>query len=298
MSSRTVGDVIALGYVGFTASDVDAWRKYATDVLGLQETPTDREGVALFRMDERTWRIAAEEGRDGGLAYIGLELPNAEAFSALKSRLEKAGVKCSDAPELAKLRHVRELLTATDPAGNPLEFFYGARVSGENFVSPTGAQFVTDPNGIGHAPVYVTDLEAAHHFYVDLLGFRVSDTLHVDAMKLQFTFLHCNARHHSIALGYAPGVEAGLQHLMVEVENLDTVGAAYDKVLSGAAELTLTLGRHGNDRMVSFYSNSPSGLEVEYGWAGRLIDDAEWTVTSYTEDESLWGHQPMTTHDI
>lgn len=298
MSSKALGDVIALGYVGFTASDIDAWRTYASDILGLQEARTDREDVALFRMDERMWRIAAEEGRDGGLAYIGLELPNAAALSALKSRLQTAGVDCADSPELAKRRGVRELLTASDPSGNPLEFFYGAQISVEPFVSPTGAQFVTDPYGIGHAPVYVTDLEEARNFYVDLLGFRVSDTLHVDAMKLEFVFMHCNSRHHSIALGYAPGVEAGLQHLMVEVTSLDSVGASYDKVLNGEAELTLTLGRHGNDRMVSFYSNSPSGLEVEYGWAGRLIDDEGWTVTSYVDDESLWGHKPTKAYQI
>ncbi|RZI53826.1 MAG: glyoxalase [Pseudonocardia sp.] len=292
MTESASGDVIALGYVGITATDLAAWRTFASKVLGLQETEQKQTDAALFRMDERSWRIAVEQGDDGGLAYIGLELPNGAALASLKRRLENAGVEVTVADELAKRRGVTELITATDPSGNPLEFFYGAKVSGDPFVSPTGARFVTDPYGIGHAPVYVTDLDAARSFYVDLLGFKISDTVGVEFMKLEFIFLHCNARHHSIALGYSPDVKAGLQHLMVEVDSLDTVGTSYDKVLGGAAELSLTLGRHGNDRMVSFYCNSPSGLEVELGWAGRLIDDKTWSVASYAEDESLWGHKP------
>jgi hypothetical protein len=52
------------------------------------------------------------------------------------------------------------------------------------------------------------------------------------------------------------------------------------------------LGRHSNDRMVSFYAQTPSGFDVEYGWGGRLIDDATWTVTEI-EHGTLWGHRPI-----
>ena len=34
----------------------------------------------------------------------------------------------------------------------------------------------------------------------------------------------------------------------------------------------MTLGRHTNDHVTSFYSRSPSGFMVEYGWGGRCVD--------------------------
>jgi len=51
-----------------------------------------------------------------------------------------------------------------------------------------------------------------------------------------------------------------------------------------------TLGRHSNDQMVSFYMSTPSGFEVEYGWGGRLVDDAVWQVQRHDRG-TLWGHK-------
>ena len=75
---------------------------------------------------------------------------------------------------------------------------------------------------------------------------------------------------------------------MLEVEDLDTVGRAFDDVKASDAVRT-TLGKHTNDHMVSFYCNAPSGLTIEYGTAGRLIDDETWVVGYYTAT-SYWGH--------
>ena len=55
----------------------------------------------------------------------------------------------------------------------------------------------------------------------------------------------------------------------------------------------MTLGRHPNDRMVSFYVRSPSGFEIEYGW-GALEVGEEWTVTQY-DAVSVWGHKMVGT---
>ena len=55
--------------------------------------------------------------------------------------------------------------------------------------------------------------------------------------------------------------------------------------------LARSIGRHLNDRVVSFYVAGPSGFDVEYGTGGRLIDDATWTVETY-HSGSAWGHRP------
>lgn len=73
---------------------------------------------------------------------------------------------------------------------------------------------------------------------------------------------------------------------MLEVENIDMVGLALDR---GRAHLTRTIGRHFNDEMISGYIRTPAGCDVEYGTAGRRIDDATWVV-GQIDAPSGWGH--------
>ena len=54
----------------------------------------------------------------------------------------------------------------------------------------------------------------------------------------------------------------------------------------------MSLGRHANDLMTSFYVRTPSGFEIEFGSGGRLMDmQAGEPVGQYSET-SIWGHRP------
>src|SRR4029079_2743147 len=55
----------------------------------------------------------------------------------------------------------------------------------------------------------------------------------------------------------------------------------------------VTLGRHINDEVTSFYFNSPSGFMVEYGWGGRVIDVYIGSPQEVTWGPSMWGHDRM-----
>src|SRR5260370_29151670 len=90
-------------------------------------------------------------------------------------------------------------------------------------------------------------------------------------MERQFRayFLPITARHHSLAL-----IETGrngMHHLMVELFSLDDVGQSYDVALSQKERVGVTLGRHTNDLMTSFYAKTPSSFMVECGWGGPDI---------------------------
>ena len=290
----TAKGVTSLGYLGVTAPDVDAWRPFAEEVLGAEVVPPapGEEGIAL-RIDERAWRIAVAPG-EGGLAYVGWEVPGADALDRIGRDLAAAGCAVEDDAKRAAIREVAALLHTKDPAGNVLEFFYGARVPRRPFVSGRGVRFVTGELGLGHVVLGRPDTDDLVHFYRDVLGFRVSDTVAIGPISL--VFFHVNPRHHSLALAAIPGAPAGLGHFMLEVDDLDDVGRALDAVEAGAAPLTRTLGRHSNDHMVSFYVRSPSGFDVEYGWNGRAVDDATWTVSSY-DAPSVWGHRSVRASD-
>jgi 3,4-dihydroxy-9,10-secoandrosta-1,3,5(10)-triene-9,17-dione 4,5-dioxygenase len=283
-------EVVALGYVVVSAADLATWSEFGQEGLGLQlSNPDAEDDVLLFRMDDRRWRLAVQAGDDGGLVALGFEVAGPAELTSLCDRLEAAGFHWFDSPEVAGERGVTKLVRTSDPSGVPLEFFYGAHLDHRQFVSPTSAQFVTGEQGIGHAVLNVSDVEATSAFYLDLLGFRLSDTIAFMGMELYFT--SPSRRHHSLAFSSRPGAPAPtLEHIMLEVDDLDIVGRAQDYCLDRGA-IRVMLGKHVNDHMVSFYCLSPSGLTVEYGWGGREIDDATHTVGRY-DAAHYWGHRP------
>ncbi|MGW9131939.1 VOC family protein [Streptomyces sp. NPDC055681] len=69
----------------------------------------------------------------------------------------------------------------------------------------------------------------------------------------------------------------------------DEVGQALDRILAAGYHLSSTLGRHTNDKMVSFYVRTPGGWDLEVGVGGLLVDEDSYTAEEITAD-SYWGH--------
>jgi 3,4-dihydroxy-9,10-secoandrosta-1,3,5(10)-triene-9,17-dione 4,5-dioxygenase len=288
--------ISALGYIGIGAKSVDEWQTFASDVLGLQairQEDGDGNDTLFLRMDQRHHRIAVRQG-DDVLSYVGWEVATEQDFEAQSEVLKHAGVTITEEPDLAALRGVKRLLLFEDPAGFQTEIFYGAAASQAQFISPTNVSFVTKgPDGkdlgVGHIVLVAPNVDELVEFYLDVLGFKVSDYISFPGITLTFT--HINPRHHSLAFGPAPeGRESAyLDHIMLEVNEIDGVGRALESVRSREIPLIADLGRHTNDEMLSFYVTSPSGIGIEYGTSGKLIDDATWTVSNW-DAAQFWGH--------
>ncbi|MBK5653697.1 MAG: VOC family protein, partial [Rhizobium sp.] len=181
---------------------------------------------------------------------------------------------------------VRSLISSRDPAGNRLEAFHGAEIDDTPFKPGRSISgFRTGPLGLGHAVLTVERIAPVMSFYVDVLGFGLSDYIE---KPFRAYFFHVNARHHSLAL-IETGTN-GMHHLMVELFSLDDVGQAYD-IAQQEDRVNVTLGRHTNDLMTSFYAKTPSAFMVECGWGGREIAPADWTPFEMHDGPSLWGHE-------
>ena len=286
----------ALGYLGFRVSSLEAWEEFATEILGSsasRETIAGEEALVL-RIDEHSHRVTLRSGNDA-LDYVGWQVAGSEALDEVAAALDAAGVSYKDDAALAELRGVRRLLACTDPAGVDLEIHYGPTLPKQPFISPTGARFVTKSPpghdlGLGHVVVVCDDVDETIDFYRQVLGFRISDHI-IPAPGMLLTFLHTNPRHHSLAIAprFGDG-STGINHFMLEVDDLDVVGRALDKVQERNIRELATLGRHTNDQMVSFYVESPSGFGVEYGTDGLLINDDTWQVVTY-DASAYWGHR-------
>jgi 3,4-dihydroxy-9,10-secoandrosta-1,3,5(10)-triene-9,17-dione 4,5-dioxygenase len=276
-----MGFIRSLGYFGLRVPDVAAWGEVARAVLDLSEVPAT-DG-ARWRMDDRLWRIGIEPGPTG-IDYVGWEVADAQALTALTSRISDSGVAVKVDAALAAERGVDELIRITDPGGYEIEIFHSAALAEQPVMSRRGTTFVTGALGLGHVVLSYPDALGARDFYRDLLGFRLSDSLRTTS------FMHVNPRHHSLATGQAPaGEEPSLRHFMLEVDDLDMVGRAWDAAREHGV-LARHLGKHTNDHSTSFYVQMPSSCMVEFGTGGRIVDDATWVTSRYTA-ASQWGHQ-------
>jgi len=285
----TRAQVAALGYVELGVSDLDAWHRYGQTVLGTSAELAD--GALTLRIDAARWRIRALPSAEDDLLCAGFEVADGRQLKALGEQLGQIGVDVSE--DDPQPRAVDELLSCRDPQGLRIELFVGARRAPSPLrLAADVSGFVTDPLGLGHLVLSARDPEATLRFYQQGLGFLLSDNIRMGPADrpLELTFLHCNPRHHTLAVIPAP-LPKRLHHLMLQVGTLDDVGRGLDRARAADISITSSLGKHTNDHMVSFYMRTPSGFDIEYGCGGREIDDATWQPEVY-DATSFWGHQP------
>lgn len=175
--------------------------------------------------------------------------------------LEREIIPLADEGDRKKL----EVLKLTDPSGNPIEIFHGPEVQFSKPFYPgrrMHGRFKTGPEGMGHCLIRADDISAAYRFY-RLLGMRGGNEykLRIGKQVVAPVWMHCNDRN-----------DVGLTHELVRKHKIP---------------VEITLGRHSNDHMYTFYFRNPSGWMIEYGWGGRpATHQSEY----YLED--MYGHHP------
>lgn len=283
-----------LGYIGFNASDMAAWKKFAPEVLGLQIAEELDDGTLVLRADSHQRRIILHPSDQDDVAYVGWECRSREGLDEVRSALQSANIPFENvAMEEARSLSVREMIRFRDNDGVLIEVHYGPTIlSNQPFVSPVGARpFVTQEQGLGHLVLASGEYSKQNTFYQQVLGFKPTDTLTIPGINSEASFMRVNQRHHSLALvDMAPTHGPRLHHIMLEMQSLDEVGFAYSRARAAGAHILIDLGRHVNDNMLSFYVLTPSGWAVEIGWGGVQIDDETWHVTHYPTNSS-WGHE-------
>lgn len=283
--------VTRLGYIGLNVTDIAAWEPILFKVLGLQARPNKPGEPLQVRMDDRHHRFTLYPSKTNSLAYVGWEVDTRDDFFAMYEKLKRNNVKVVMGTVAEKQeRAVMEMMRFPNPDGAVHEVFFGGIEDNQAFApSRAISGYRTGDQGLGHILLAAADPEKTVAFYREQLGFLLSDYIYWD--DAEATFLHCNPRHHSLAItNPCFGTGAGeLNHFMVQANSIDDVGRGYDIVQQLNIPLILTLGKHTNDHMTSFYMITPAGFAIEYGYGGREIDDSNWEVKFYNAPK-IWGH--------
>jgi catechol 2,3-dioxygenase-like lactoylglutathione lyase family enzyme len=128
------------------------------------------------------------------------------------------------------------------------------------------------PRKLGHVVIGTPDAEASQRFFVDGIGFKISDTVQGAA-----AFLRCSQDHHNLLL--QPSPVAFLHHTAWQVDDVDEVGRSAMRMLEGHPERHVWgLGRHFIGSNFFWYLRDPAGNFSEYySDLDTITDDELWT---------------------
>ncbi len=145
------------------------------------------------------------------------------------------------------------------------------------------------PRKLGHAVIGSTDYEITKAFFVQGLGFKISDHI-----KGAGTFMRCSTDHHNILVLAAP--VSFLHHTSWQVDDVDDVGRGAATMLEDNPERHIWgLGRHYGGSNFFYYLKDPAGNFSEYySDMDCIIDDQLWTPQDLEGAQGLfsWGPPP------
>lgn len=286
--------ITSLAYLGFESPNFQEWQTFGPEIFGLAVSPDSRPHEVLLRMDSRHHRIAVRDGAVDKLAYIGWSVAGATELATVVERLEKLGhpVEFGDA-ELVAERRVVAVAIVEDPAGYRHEIAYGQWYQPNTFApGRPHAGFVGDDKGIGHVVVVAPTTPEYRAFLIDGLGFKVYAEYPVSfgpgGPTADVLFVRCSERTHCLAVVPIPNMR-GIHHFVIEANSLADVGIAYDLVQDRDIPITMTIGSHTIDPVVSFYCRTPSGFDLEFAHGGIDVDDS--VIIGKPNKPDIWGHR-------
>jgi catechol 2,3-dioxygenase-like lactoylglutathione lyase family enzyme len=143
------------------------------------------------------------------------------------------------------------------------------------------------PRRLSHVVVGSPDAAVSRRFFVEGLGFRVSD----EVPAIGASFLRCSTDHHNLL------VQAGpfpfVHHSAWEMDDVDAVGhAAAAMVAADPSRHVWGLGRHGIGSNFFWYLRDPAGNFAEYtSDLDVIVDDEAWKLAASSGAHPLaaWG---------
>jgi catechol 2,3-dioxygenase-like lactoylglutathione lyase family enzyme len=220
---------------------------------------------------------------------------------AVREALERSGTPVIEPPPGA----TEDGLWLRDPDGTAVQLLdeppAPARPAAEVLVNMGGtrqrfdvAQWRTAtedvlPRRLGHSLLFTAQPARMTDFYTQVLGLRVSDTIHHDLV----TFLNAGPGDHHV-FGFISSTHRGFHHASFEVPSIDAIAVGADRMRAKGHQQGWGLGRHTIGSNFFHYNPDPWGSWIEWFSDIDQIDDC-WVAGDWDVPPHLWGAPPPET---
>ncbi len=230
-------------------------------VWGLEPVMNEGDTVHLRANGPEHHAVTLRERPKTGMLGVHFAAADRAAVDALHAKAKASGVNIVSAPaDLPKSNGGGYGFKFTTPEGHVLN------ISADVARHPNTINDRSKPNKLSHVVLNSANIGQQTSFFIDTLGFRLSDQ--TDMME----FVRCSADHHSIAVAKADG--PGLNHMAYEMANVDGLMRGAGRMKTSGFNVEWGLGRHGPGDNVFTYFIDPNGLVVEYTAEVEQIDES------------------------
>jgi 2,3-dihydroxy-p-cumate/2,3-dihydroxybenzoate 3,4-dioxygenase len=237
-----------LGYAALQVTDVAASARFYSELMGLKIEREDQT-TAWLRCSDKPYDLVLEAGGLPGLSRIGFELESRAELAKAFDHIALVGLSPAWTSATAFRFH-------NPDTGLELDYYADPKPAPSQF-EPTVTQIVR----LGHVVLNVASYADAHSFWVDQLGFEISD--HVPG---KIAFLRCwpNPLHHSLAL--LTGERDSLNHFNFMVTDIDDIGRAMNRMKAADVPIVFGPGRHLPSGSIFLYMLDPDGMSTEFSF--------------------------------
>jgi catechol 2,3-dioxygenase-like lactoylglutathione lyase family enzyme len=273
--------VTEIRYVGYAMPDLEAERAFYRDKWGLKQV-AEQDSMVYFATEghDELFVVRLRHAEHRRIDVIALAADSRADVDALHEKVAAAGCRIIFAPHALASFGGGYGFRFFSPDGLPFEISSDvARGQARQLVRWEGI-----PEKISHIVLHSPDHKAATQFFIDVLGFRLSDWIG-DFMS----FLRCNEWHHRIAL--LPGPPC-LNHVAYDMFSADDMMRGISRLRKQDVDLRWGPGRHTAGNNTFGYFTTPGEFAVEYTAELERVDEASWQPQVYAPSPQLmdqWG---------
>jgi catechol 2,3-dioxygenase-like lactoylglutathione lyase family enzyme len=268
--------VVGLRGVEIGVTHLDRATAFYSCVWGLDPVLSEGDTVHLRANGSEHHVVTLRERPKASLLGVHFAAHDRVAVDALHDKAKGFGATVTGAPsELPRSAGGGYGFQFQTPEGHVLN------VSSDVARHHNMANDRSKPMKLAHVVLNSARIEEQTDFFVDLLGFRLSDS--TDMMS----FVRCSSDHHSIAMSRSDG--PSLNHMAYEVASIDGLMRGAGRLKSSGFNIEWGVGRHGPGNNVFSYFVEPNGFVVEYTAEVEQVDEAQCEA----HDAAYWRNFPM-----
>jgi 2,3-dihydroxy-p-cumate/2,3-dihydroxybenzoate 3,4-dioxygenase len=279
--------------VALNVSDLGRTSAFAEDMFGLAPAGSGPSGERRFRCSSRVNDLILFQSDNPGFRRAGWELEDEEQVDRAFSHFEKLQLapRYLDADEADALGFRKNAAFRIREPHSGAQFDYFAYMEEKSVpFRPTVAKI----SRLGHFALNVPDAKATTQFYVDQLGFEVSDYVGDQLVTLLRAFP--NPLHHSMGIGGSRTGQAHLNHINFMVTDIDDIGRALYRFRENDVPIVFGPGRHPTSDSIFIYALDPDGMTWEYSFGMELFPETGARkprfMSARAEDFDMWGARP------